>query len=76
MQRMTKKAAQIVYNTTKYGSRGEFGETLLHIAIRQIYQTIPAVSKIYYKSAVNETVKGEALQAWSFIYIRFCLINL
>ena len=56
--RMTKKAAQIVYQTEKYGLRGEFGEILLHIAIRQIYQTIPAVSKIYYKSAVNETVKG------------------
>lgn len=56
--RMTKKAARIVYQTEKYGLRGEFGEILLHIAIRQIYQTIPAVSKIYYKSAVNETVKG------------------
>jgi len=56
--RMTKKAAKIVYQTEKYGSRGEFGEILLHIAIRQIYQTIPAVSKIYYKTAVNETVKG------------------
>lgn len=56
--RMTKKAAKIVYQTEKYGVRGEFGEILLHIAIRQIYQTIPAVSKIYYKTAVNETVKG------------------
>ena len=56
--RMTRKAARIVYQTKKYGLRGEFGELLLHIAIRQIYKTIPAVSKIYYKSAVNETVKG------------------
>lgn len=56
--RMTKKAAKIVYQTEKYGSRGEFGEILLHIAIRQVYTTIPAVSKIYYKSTVNETVKG------------------
>lgn len=56
--RMTKKAAEIVYKTAKYGSRGEFGEILLHIAIRQIYQTIPAVSKIYYKSSVNKTVEG------------------
>lgn len=56
--RMTKRAAKTVYQTEKYGSRGEFGEIFLHIAIRQIYQTIPAVSKIYYKSAVNETVKG------------------
>jgi hypothetical protein len=56
--RMTKKAAKIVYKTEKYGSRGEFGEILLHIAIRQIYKTIPAISKIYYKSSINETVKG------------------
>lgn len=56
--RMAKKAAKIVYQSEKYGLRGEFGEIFLHIAIRQIYQTLPAVSKIYYKSAVNETVKG------------------
>lgn len=56
--KMIKKAAKIVYQTEKYGSRGEFGEILLHIAIRQVYSTIPAVSKIYYKSTVNETVKG------------------
>lgn len=56
--RMTKKAAKIVYQTQKYGLRGEFGEVLLHIAIRQVYETLPAISKIYYKSAVNETVKG------------------
>jgi hypothetical protein len=56
--KMTKKAAKIVYQTKKYGLRGEFGEILLHIAIRQVYETLPAVSKIYYKSAVNETVKG------------------
>lgn len=72
--RMIKKAAKIVYQTDKYGSRGEFGEILLHIAIRQIYETIPAVSKIYYKSAVNKTVegfdavhvvkKGDGLELW------------
>lgn len=56
--KMTKKAAKIVYQTEKYGLRGEFGEIFLHIAIRQIYETLPAVSKIYYKSSVNETVKG------------------
>ena len=56
--RMTKKAAKIVYQTEKYGKRGEFGELLLHIVIRQIYDTIPAVSKIYYKSSTNKTVEG------------------
>jgi hypothetical protein len=56
--KLVKKAAKIVYQTEKYGSRGEFGEVFLHIAIRQIYKTIPAITKVYYKSAVNETVKG------------------
>lgn len=56
--KLSRKAAKIVYQSEKYGLRGEFGEVLLHIAIRQVYQTIPAVSKIYYKSSVNETVKG------------------
>lgn len=56
--KMMKKAARIVYETEKYGLRGEFGEILLHIAIRQIYDTIPAISKVFYKSATNETVKG------------------
>lgn len=56
--RMARKAARLVYQTGKYGNRGEFGELFLHIAIRQVFDTIPAVSKIYYKSAINETVKG------------------
>jgi hypothetical protein len=56
--RFIKKAAKMVYETDKYGNRGEFGELFLHIAIRQVYETIPAVSKIFYKTAVNETVKG------------------
>ncbi|VFQ44537.1 HamA C-terminal domain-containing protein [Desulfoluna butyratoxydans] len=56
--KMTRKAARIVYQTEKYGLRGEFGELFLHIAMRQVYDTVPAVSKIYYKSAVNKTVEG------------------
>lgn len=53
-----RKAARIVYKTDKYKLRGEFGEMLLHIAIRQIHHTIPAISKIFFKSSANETVKG------------------
>ncbi|WP_283189972.1 DUF1837 domain-containing protein [Pseudomonas sp. PMCC200344] len=56
--RIIKRAAKIVYDTEKYGLRGEFGEILLHIAIRQVYKTLPAINKIYYKSSINETVKG------------------
>jgi hypothetical protein len=56
--RLIKKAARLVYQTPKYGKRGEFGEIFLHIALRQIYGSIPAISKIFWKDAVNSTVKG------------------
>ncbi len=51
-------AAKLVYESDKYQKRGEFGELILHIAIRQVFQSLPAISKIYYKTARNETVKG------------------
>ena len=57
-RRLIRRAAQLVYATDKYNTRGEFGELFLHIAIRQVFQTVPAVSKIYFKDAVNDTVKG------------------
>jgi len=56
--RRMRKAAQTVYKTEKFAKRGEFGELLLHIAIRQVFETVPAVSKIYYKDSSNDTVKG------------------
>ena len=56
--KMIRKAAQSVYQTDKYKNRGEFGELFLHIILRQIYGSIPAISKIYFKDAVNNTVKG------------------
>jgi hypothetical protein len=56
--RLIKKAAKTVYTTEKYQRRGEFGELLLHALIREIFDSQPAISKIYYKSATNETVKG------------------
>lgn len=56
--RLIKKAARLVYQTPKYGKRGEFGEILLHIALRQIYSSIPAISKIFWKDSINTTVKG------------------
>lgn len=55
---LLRKAAKIVYSTDKYAQRGEFGELLLHVSIRQVFESLPAISKIYYKSAPNETVKG------------------
>lgn len=55
---MIKKAARMVYQTEKYKSRGEFGELFLHMILRQIYKSTPAISKIYFKDSVNHTVKG------------------
>lgn len=57
-RRALRTAAKTVYNTPKYQRRGEFGEILLHALLREIFDSQPAISKIYYKSSVNETVKG------------------
>jgi hypothetical protein len=56
--KLLRTAARRVYETEKFKKRGEFGELLLHIAIRQVFDSLPAVSKIYYKSAANDNVKG------------------
>ncbi|WP_133512893.1 HamA C-terminal domain-containing protein [Candidatus Thiosymbion oneisti] len=53
-----RKAAKIIYNTGKFKNRGEFGEILLHSVIRQVFNSIPAISKIYYKDSANDTIKG------------------
>lgn len=58
MVRLVTKAAHSVYSTDKFKNRGEFGELFLHMAVRQVCGSIPAISKIYYKSARNDTVKG------------------
>lgn len=55
---LIKQAASRIYQTKKFEKRGEFGELLLHAILRQVYSTIPAVSKIYYKDSANDTVKG------------------
>lgn len=57
-RRMLRKAAQVVYTSTKYKSRGEFGELLLHALLREVFDSEPAISKMYYKTATNDTVKG------------------
>lgn len=56
--RLMRAAARSIYKSKKYQNRGEFGELLLHIAMRQAFKTIPAISKIYYKDSDNITVKG------------------
>lgn len=57
------RAAQVIYDTRTANPdlrdrRGEIGELLLHIAIRQVFDTLPAISKFYFKDSVNGTVKG------------------
>jgi hypothetical protein len=52
------KAARTVYTSPKYQKRGEVGELLLHVAMRQVFNTIPAIAKYYFKDAANDTVKG------------------
>lgn len=58
MGRLMRRAAQAVYRSKKFRQRGEFGELLLHAALAQVFDTLPAVSKIYYKDGPNDTVKG------------------
>jgi hypothetical protein len=56
--KLIRRAAQQVYTSKKFENRGEFGELLLHAIVRQVHNSIPAISKIYYKTANNDTVKG------------------
>jgi hypothetical protein len=55
---LIRRAAQVVYTSNKAKNRGEIGELLLHILLKQVKNTIPAISKIYFKDAANDTVKG------------------
>ncbi|MFH6877526.1 HamA C-terminal domain-containing protein [Corynebacterium amycolatum] len=55
---MLKKAANAIYDTNKYHNRGEFGELLLHAAVKDFFDAQPAISKIHFKDSPNDTVKG------------------
>lgn len=57
-RRQLRAAAQYIYTSPKYANRGEVGEILLHAIIRQEFSSVPAISKIFYKDAPNDTVKG------------------
>ena len=48
-----RQVAASIYQSEKFKNRGEFGELLLHAIIREMYDTIPAISKIYYKDGPN-----------------------
>lgn len=58
MVRLMREAARKIYTSKKYKHRGEFGELFLHAAIRTVFQSEIAISKIYFKTAANDTVKG------------------
>ena len=51
-------AARLIYTTDKYGCRGEFGEIILHLLLRDFCGTKPLISKIYFKDSRNNTIKG------------------
>ncbi len=57
-RRKLRAAAETIYTSSKYTSRGEVGEILLHAIIRQEFGSIPTISKIFFKDAPNDTVKG------------------
>ncbi len=52
------ESARAVYESAKFQRRGEFGEILLHLLLRQHIGTLPAISKIYFKDSRNDRVKG------------------
>lgn len=56
--KLVRKAAKALYNTEKFKNRGEFGELFLHMILRQVFGTIPAICKMHYKDSRNDTVKG------------------
>lgn len=57
-RRALRSAAETIYTSAKYASRGEVGEILLHAIIRQEFGSVPAISKVFFKDASNDTVKG------------------
>lgn len=57
-RRALRAAAATIYNSSKYATRGEVGEILLHAIMRQEFGSVPAISKIFFKDSPNDTVKG------------------
>ena len=52
------EAARAVYTTEKFEKRGEFGELILHLLLRDFCNTVPLISKMYFKDAVNIPIHG------------------
>ena len=54
----TIEAAKALYASPEYQRRGECGELLLHVIVRQVFGSYPAISKYFFKDSRNDTVKG------------------
>lgn len=64
--RKLKKVVKIVYVIDKYKLRGEYGEILFYLLMRDYFNLIFVILKMYYKDGVNEIVKG-----FDVVYIVF-----
>ncbi|MBN9294273.1 MAG: DUF1837 domain-containing protein [Flavobacteriia bacterium] len=68
------EAAKTVYTTDKYKRRGEFGELILHLLLRDFCNSIPLISTIFFRDAPNVpahgfdgvhiTINGEDKKLW------------
>lgn len=52
------KSARLVYSSSKYRNRGEFGELILHVLLEKMLGLELVISKIIHKTSLNDTVKG------------------
>jgi HamA len=58
LRRRLKDASLRVFTTDDYKNRGEFGELILHLLLRDYCGTIPLISKIVFKDTDNSAVHG------------------
>jgi hypothetical protein len=56
--RQLAEAAAWLYSTPNYKARGEIGELLLHVVMKQFYAGRSIIAKVYFKDSANDTVKG------------------
>ncbi|EJL6583436.1 DUF1837 domain-containing protein [Vibrio vulnificus] len=52
------RAAQSIYTSEKPEKRGEIGELILYSIMLEHFNAVPLISKFYYKTHSNDTVKG------------------
>ena len=62
-QKLNKKGDRLYIDTDsfvekRYLNRGEFGEVILHLLLRDFIDTVPLISKIFLKDSYGGTVKG------------------